>query len=293
MGLIIIVIVFVMNSAAAEFAVIGDWGAHLGSDAQRRVAEVMELHNPDFVISTGDNFYPDGIKDATDDKISTLWSDIYNVAERTWFSVLGNHDYILNASAQLSIDHPQWYMPARYYNISIGETDFWFLDTTPWMKQNYVEERHAARGDVSEESRQDFEIQRANVPNQIEWLRQGVARSNAKKKYIIGHHPLWTYGYHRNADRRHLSDVILDLHQKHSLTAYLCGHDHSLQHIERFGLHEFLSGAGSSSFEVFDGDGLHFKTTPQDHGFLMMYDNGTSAFIDEYNNILYNVHASH
>ena len=88
----------------AHFAVIGDWGGHLGTEAQKRVAASLELRNPDFVISTGDNFYPDGIEHAIDNKIKTLWSDIYNVTTRTWYSVLGNHDYLKNATAQLHID---------------------------------------------------------------------------------------------------------------------------------------------------------------------------------------------
>lgn len=281
------IVCILVTLVTADFAVIGDWGGHLGSKAQRRVAASLESRNPEFVISTGDNFYPDGIDHAIDDKISTLWSDIYNVTNRMWYSILGNHDYLKNASAQLHIDHPRWYMPSRYYDVSIGDTDLWFLDTTPWMKDNYVENRHAARGDVSEESRQDFLEQQNNVPEQIQWLRQSVAQSKAKKKYIIGHHPLWTCGYHRFADHTRLSDVILDLHEKHDLTAYLCGHDHSLQHIVRSGLHQFLSGAGSSSYEVFDGPGLQYKSTTDDHGFLMMYDNGTSAFIDGSNSVLY------
>ena len=59
----IIIIVCLIHSILTNFAVIGDWGGHLGSDAQRRVAAVMEQHDPDFVIST-DNFYPDGIEHA-------------------------------------------------------------------------------------------------------------------------------------------------------------------------------------------------------------------------------------
>ena len=168
--------------------------------------------------------------------------------------------------------------------------DFWFIDTTPWMKVNYVEQRHAEKGDISEKSREDFIHQRNKVSNKFNgFLRNSVEQSKAKKNILSDTTSLWTYGYHRNADHTSLSDVVLDLHSKHDLTAYLCGHDHSLQHIYQHGLHQFLSGAGSSSFEVFDGPGLMFKSTPDNHGYLMMYDNGTSAFIDGSNSILYTI----
>jgi len=275
------------QTTTADFAVIGDWGGHGGSTHQRRVAAAMLSRNPSFVISTGDNFYPNGIKHAKDPKIERLWTNIYETNKRPWISVLGNHDYLSNASAQVAIEHSNWIMPSRYYSITYNDTTFWCLDTTPWMPFDYVEVHHERRGGVSDASRHDNEAQRALAPKQIKWLQNSIARSTSKRKYIVGHHPLWTYGYHRFANHSRLVDVILDVHEKHNVTAYLCGHDHSMQHIYQFGLHQFLSGAGSSSYRVYDGPGLQYKCDVTDHGFLMVYDNGTASYIDEHNRVLY------
>jgi len=280
-------IIFILHLVSADFAVIGDWGGHGGQQHQRRIAGAIASRNPKFVISAGDNFYPNGITHSNDPKVDQLWTNVYENEKRPWLAVLGNHDYLGNASAQIAINNTNWIMPSRYYSITYDDTTFWFLDTTPWMPFNYVEVHHKRRGGVSDESRADFAKQRSLVPEQIEWLRRSMAKSTSRQKYIVGHHPLWTYGYHRFANHTPLIDVILDLHETHHLAAYLCGHDHSLQHIHRSGLHQFLAGAGSSSYRVYDGPGLQYKTTTSDHGFLMIYDNGTASFIDEYNRVLY------
>lgn len=285
----LLIFLLIIVYVRADFAVIGDWGGHQGTTHQSRVAAVLESTNPDFVVSTGDSFYPNGIAHASDPNIQRLWVDIYNMS-RPWVSVLGNHDYLNNASAQLHIPHTNWHMPSRYYKWTFNDIDFWFLDTTPWMPFNYVEAHQAKYGDLSDATRADFEAQRQTVPEQIAWLRASMASSTASRKFVVGHHPLWTYGYHRHANHSRLQDVVLDLHHQYGLEGYLCGHDHNLQHIRLQGLDEYLSGAGSSSFEVFSGPGLMYKTTTADHGFVVVHDNKTVSFVDSYGHV---VHQSH
>ena len=280
------VFILLWSGTAADFVVLGDWGGHMGTQHQKRVAAVLASVNPEFVINTGDNFYPHGIANASDPAIDRLWTQIYTPS-RPWLSILGNHDYLYNASAQLSIPHPSWHMPARYYKWSSNDTDFWFLDTTPWMPFNYVEVHQARRGGLSDATRADFEAQRQQVPAQIAWLQASVAESTATRKFIVGHHPLWTCGYHRYANHSHLEAVVLDLHRRYKFDGYLCGHDHSLQHIRREGLDEYLSGAGSSSFEVFTCPGLMYKTTTEDHGFVVVHNNRSVTYLNAYGRVLY------
>ena len=47
-----------LGPALLRFAVIGDYG--IDSAAEARVARMVASWNPDFVITTGDNNYPDG-----------------------------------------------------------------------------------------------------------------------------------------------------------------------------------------------------------------------------------------
>jgi tartrate-resistant acid phosphatase type 5 len=279
--MLIIILLFVAQITDANFVVIGDWGRN--SIGQQRLSAAIEARNPNFVISTGDNFYPDGIQHAKDPKIKKIWSDVFNT-NRPWISVLGNHDYAGNVSAQLAIPHKHWLMPNRYFDADIGDTAFWFIDTTPWMPFNYVEAHHARVEPLSLQIRQDFEQQQQHVPEQIKWLQNGVANSNATYKYIVGHHPLWTYGYHMFGNHTRLINVIMELHRKHSLTAYLCGHDHNLQHIRKEGLDQFLSGAGATTYPVHNGPNLLFKATGP--GFLHVK-NQKATFVDQYNKEMY------
>ena len=83
-----------------RFAVIGDYGK--GNDNEALVASMVAGWNPDFVITTGDNNYPDGAADTIDVKIGQFYSDFIgnytgsygsgSETNRFWPS-LGNHDW--------------------------------------------------------------------------------------------------------------------------------------------------------------------------------------------------------
>lgn len=63
---------------------VGDWGDD--NDNQYAVAEAMsQWCDPDiggevcdFIINTGDNFYPSGVNASNDPRFNTTWKDIYN-----------------------------------------------------------------------------------------------------------------------------------------------------------------------------------------------------------------------
>ena len=58
------------------FIIVGDWGDTL-LPGQQQVADVMgnwsEINQPDFIISVGDNFYPNGVR-SVDDRCVLLHS---------------------------------------------------------------------------------------------------------------------------------------------------------------------------------------------------------------------------
>ncbi|MHA2403557.1 MAG: hypothetical protein ACXADH_11250, partial [Candidatus Kariarchaeaceae archaeon] len=61
------------NGNDLRFAVIGDYGN--GSNNEALVASLVAGWNPDFVITTGDNNYPDGAAETIDQKIGRFYSD--------------------------------------------------------------------------------------------------------------------------------------------------------------------------------------------------------------------------
>ncbi|CAA0831789.1 Purple acid phosphatase 3 [Striga hermonthica] len=58
----------------------------------------------DFVVSTGDNFYSDGLNGVNDTAFAESFSKIYTARslQKPWYAILGNHDYHGNTEAQLS-----------------------------------------------------------------------------------------------------------------------------------------------------------------------------------------------
>ena len=88
------------------FLVIGDWGKPL--DATHHVAEQMgeyaARHDAAFVVSTGDNFYMEGVGSVDDPLFRTNFEDVFKhpALHRTkWYIALGNHDQSKGTAAQV------------------------------------------------------------------------------------------------------------------------------------------------------------------------------------------------
>ncbi|KAI3961178.1 hypothetical protein MKX01_035764 [Papaver californicum] len=97
----------IKEDGSLSFLVVGDWGRK-GSYNQCRVAHQMgrigEQLEIDFVISTGDNFYTDGLKVVGDPAFHEWFVNIYTASslQKQWYNVLGNHDYRGDVEAQFS-----------------------------------------------------------------------------------------------------------------------------------------------------------------------------------------------
>ena len=83
---------------ALRFIVLGDWGT--GDSDQARVANAMaeyaDENTVDFIVATGDNFYPYGVYSATDEQFSEKWRNVYNqrsLKNLRWYISVGNHDH--------------------------------------------------------------------------------------------------------------------------------------------------------------------------------------------------------
>ena len=70
------------------FAVVGDFGS--GTKDETAVASLIESWHPDFVLTVGDNAYPDGSSGLLDRDIFDPYAGV--MRESAWFPALGNHD---------------------------------------------------------------------------------------------------------------------------------------------------------------------------------------------------------
>jgi predicted MPP superfamily phosphohydrolase len=226
-----------------RFAVIGDWGT--GDSDQVGIARQMfsaHQHSPlDFVISAGDNIYPNGsgryFAKHFEAPFASLLKDRIN-----FYTVLGNHD--VDAGRQDQCQYPLFNMGgAPYYKLerSDGLTEFFMLDS------NDFDQRQAA------------------------WLENSLRDSKAKWKIPVFHHPIYSSG------KTHGSSVSLrkqlePLFTRYGVNVALSGHDHIYERTKpQHGVQYFVSGAGGKvrRGNVDRGSGLSATSFDDDNHFMV------------------------
>jgi tartrate-resistant acid phosphatase type 5 len=229
--------------------VIGDWGRqgcleqHLTA---AQLAHQAQLCQTDGIISTGDNFYENGVDSTKDPLWKVSFEEVYHhrSLQIPWYSVLGNHDYRGNTAAQIlySQQSSRWHMPARYYSklMKVSESSellLIFTDTTPLIETYWETENHP-------------DVLTQKPETQLAWLRQTLAESTARWKIVVGHHPVFSSSP-MHGDTEELLTNFLPLFEEFGVDAYLCGHEHDLQLQKPEGHTIYLvSGAGSEVRET-------------------------------------------
>ena len=124
----------------------GDTGT--GSTDQYLVARGMEdysiknkMKKGDGIILLGDNIYESGVTSLEDKQFNSKFEDPYINIDLPFYLCLGNHDYgndyftqnAFTTYAKHQIEYTKyskkWNMPKRYYSISKGPCEFFFIDT--------------------------------------------------------------------------------------------------------------------------------------------------------------------
>ncbi|XP_061373842.1 purple acid phosphatase 8-like isoform X2 [Gastrolobium bilobum] len=207
-----------------NFLVVGDWGRK-GTHNQSLVANQMgivgEKLNIEFVISTGDNFYDDGLEGVDDPAFYESFVNIYTAPslQKIWYNVLGNHDYR-------------------------EIVEFFFVDTTPFVDKYFTEPE-------SEDHTYDWEgvlPRQAYLSELLKDVDSALAQSKAKWKIVVGHHTIKSPGHHGNTQE--LEEQLVPILKANKVTAYINGHDHCVEHIidTESGIHYLTSGGGSKAW---------------------------------------------
>jgi tartrate-resistant acid phosphatase type 5 len=212
---------------ALHFIVIGDWGRK-GISGQQVLAEQLgktaEKVGAQFVISTGDNFYPIGVESTSDQHWFSSFENVYSHPSLNidWYPVLGNHDYLGNEQAELdyTLISNRWKMPRRYYSIQKELTGhppvhFLFLDTSPFETAYYSDAAY------------QNEIAGQDTSAQKDWLMHELTKE-ATWKIATGHHPLHSGGMRRDLTGS-MRQAFESVFREHEVDIYFCGHEHDLQ----------------------------------------------------------------
>ncbi|OKY26689.1 tartrate-resistant acid phosphatase type 5 family protein [Thalassotalea sp. PP2-459] len=228
-----------------HFFVLGDWGRN-GHFYQRDVAKWMDIAayqiDPDFITTTGDNFYDNGIASIQDPYWVTAFENIYHGPHLfvDWYPTLGNHDYRGNWQAQIDYSDVsrRWQMPEQYYAKTTVLKDgteilYLFIDTSPLNPAYKNEAKYA-------------ETQKQDAAKQLHWITQQLATTTADWKVVIGHHPLYSSGK-RFGKTSEIQQVLEPILEKYQVDAYFAGHEHDMQHNkpQHTTVDHFISGGGS------------------------------------------------
>lgn len=107
-----------------RFAVVGDFGS--GTSNETAVASLIESWHPNFVLTTGDNAYPQGAADVLDRDIFSPYAAVMRGS--AWFPSLGNHDVKADGgTAELDAFHSLG--SERWYRFTWGNAAVTVLDS--------------------------------------------------------------------------------------------------------------------------------------------------------------------
>jgi tartrate-resistant acid phosphatase type 5 len=274
-----------------HFFVMGDWGRR-GKISQWAVARQLiayaQKSPPICIITTGDNFYQQGVRSVTDPHWKESFTDIYKDLTRTvdWYPVLGNHDYQGHANPQAQIDYqrvnPRWHMPNYYYTMVATTPDsqrvrFLFIDTNPFYTLYY----HV--GSYPYLIKQDTARQRR-------WIDSTLANAKEEWKIVVGHHPVYSAGGEHGITPE-LINMLKPMFEKYKVQAYLCGHEHNLQHLQPTGSYTdyIVSGGGGDVTSAGRITATKFgKAVPGFADITIRNDSLWLQFIDKDGRIIYN-----
>jgi hypothetical protein len=162
-----------------RFAVIGDYGQQ--GAALWRLEKMFEEWTVDFIITTGDNNYPVGSPETIDENIGQYFhSYIYPYKGEygkgskinRFFPTLGNHDWMWQ-DAQPYLDYFELPGNERYYTFTWEFIEFFAL-SSDWAEPDGIGKNSI----------------------QAEWLREGLANSEAVWQVVYFHHAPYSSGYH-------------------------------------------------------------------------------------------------
>lgn len=216
------------QSDRISFAVIGDFG--LAGQPLADVSNLIKGWNPDFIVTVGDNNYPDGAAATIDDNIGQYFHEYiyeytgkYGAGSPTmrFYPSLGNHDWSANGTVPY-LDFFGRRNVWNYYDFVKGPVHFFMLDS----------DRNEPDG-ISPDSQQGI------------WLRKGLAASTSIYNVVVLHHAPYSSGRHGSTEymrwpfKEWGADVVLT------------GHDHVYERLLIDGLPYFVNGVGGGELYNF------------------------------------------
>jgi len=201
------------------FAAIGDYGS--AKDREEDVADLVMSWNPEFIITLGDNNYPDGEAVTIDDNIGQFYHSYISpyiggygegAEVNRFFPTLGNHD-VTTEDGQPFFDYFTLPGNERYYDFVWGPVHLYALNS------NDSEPDGVGAGSV-----------------QAEWLKEKLVASESPWDIVYMHYPPYSSGTHGSIDWMQWPFA------EWGVEAVLSGHDHHYERLQVAEMVYFING---------------------------------------------------
>jgi tartrate-resistant acid phosphatase type 5 len=192
-----------------RFVLLGDFGFDDANELA--VAALVKAWSPDFIVTLGDNSYPDSTPQTIDETIGKYYSDFIfpyrgkygaGATEQRFYACLGNHDWgVGNVKA-----HTDYFdLPGneRYWEIAKGPVRFFCVDS----------DTHEPDGTTA------GSVQGA-------WLQQQLGAARDPFRIVVFHHPAHSSGFHGS------QTYMQWPFQAWGASAVYTGHDHDYERFD-------------------------------------------------------------
>ncbi len=190
----------------------------------------MDSWQVDFIITVGDNNYPDGAADTIDQNVGQFYQAYIfpyrggygsGAEQNRFFPTLGNHDWNTDR-AQPYLEYFTLPGNERYYDFTWGAVHFFALDS---------------------DSREPDGINRSSA--QAAWLQAQLAASTSPWNVVYLHHAPYSSGRHGATDWAQWP------YKEWGADVVLAGHDHTYERLLVDDLLYFVNGVGGGAIYQF------------------------------------------
>ncbi len=233
-----------------RFAILGDFGE--AGDPEADVAALVDGWEVDFIVTAGDNNYPNGSAATIDENIGQYYQGFIapyagaygeGASENRFFPALGNHDW-RTSSLQPYLDYFSLPGNERYYDVTLGPVHLFILDSDPMEPDG-----------------------RSVDSIQAQWLQKQMEAAIAPWKIVVLHHAPYSSG------SKHGNDVEMQWpFAQWGATAVVSGHEHIYERLHVDNMVYFVNGLGGRK-KIYpfgppkDGSALRYN---QDYGAMLV-----------------------
>jgi len=207
-------------SSELRLLTLGDWG--IDAPARNEVGRTMAVYarktqRPDAVLLLGDNFYVK-LTGITDPRIQEFFEQTYDRTRLNvpFYAVMGNHDYS-NVNVPIEMDYAR-------------KNDTRLKIPSRWYRLDLPAEKPVATILMLDSCAPPTLMSQTDWDAENKWIAAELAKPHAAWLICCAHHDIFGNGSH--GDNGVLMTTWGKLFRQAKIDFYICGHEHTLQHLE-------------------------------------------------------------